>query len=163
MSELDAETVATQLLVVLDEALLGASGPSTYFVANTPDSGFLGALAQVDAETASRVIGGRSIAAHANHVAFAMEASVAWIAGDRAPRDWNESWAVVGVDDEGWELLLARLGQQYRALRRGIESTAGRDKEALVEAVGSVAHIAYHLGSVWQKLAVARAPGPSES
>jgi hypothetical protein len=83
-----------------------------------------------------------------------MEASADWIAGDRTPRDWSASWRVATVDDETWPLLLERLRHEYRNLRAAIEEGAGTEEGALGEAVGAIAHVAYHLGSVRQKLAV---------
>ena len=148
--------LAERLLAVLDEALHGASGPVTYFVDNRPGMGLLGSLAGLDAAIATRAIGGTSIAAHVEHVAFAMEASAAWIAGDRTPRDWKASWRMATIDDETWPLLVERLGHEYRNLRAAIEQRATTGEDAFGEAVGAIAHVAYHLGSVRQKLAVLR-------
>ena len=156
MPGLEAHMIAGRLLIILDEALHGASGPVTYFVDNRPDSGLLGALAGLDAAGASRAVGGSSIAAHVHHVTFAMEASAAWIAGDRTPRDWKASWRVATVDDEAWPPLLERLCHEYQHLRAAIEEGAGTGEDAFGEAVGAIAHVACHLGSVRQKLAVLR-------
>lgn len=153
MSGLEARVITARLLTVLAEALEGASGPATYFVDNQADSGLFGALARVDAADASRTIGARSIAAHVHHVVFAMGASADWMAGDRSPRDWSESWRVSTVDEEEWAFLVEELSREYHDLRAEIEKWAGTDEDAFVEAVGAIAHVAYHLGSVWQKLA----------
>ena len=154
MPGLEVRAITERLLTILDEALHGASGPVTYFVDNRPGLGLLGSLADLDAASASSVVGGTSIAAHVEHVAFAMGASAAWIVGDRNPPDWKACWRAATVDDETWPLLLERLRDEYRNLRAAIEEGAGTDEGAFGEAVGAIAHIAYHLGSVRQKLAV---------
>lgn len=160
MPGLEARTITDGLLAVLDEAVHGASGPSTYFVDNRHDHGLLGSLADLNAGDASRCVDSMSVAAHVHHVVFAMEASTDWMAGDRTPRDWSASWQVGIVDDEAWALLLQRLQQAYGRLRTAIESAAGRDEEAFVEAVGAIAHVAYHLGSTWQKVGALSGAGP---
>ena len=156
MPELEARAIVERLLAVLDEAAWGASGPATYFVDNRPDCGLFGSLLALEAPDASRVVGGTSVAAHLHHVAFAMRASAGWIAGDRAPQDWDASWRVTSVDGVAWSLLVERLRQEYRGLRAAIESGALAGDDAFGEAVGAIAHVAYHLGSIRQKLAVLR-------
>jgi hypothetical protein len=153
MAEIQDHVVVEQLLSVLDEALCGSTGPTTYFVDNRPDCGLLGSLAALGAADASRPVAGSSVAAHVGHVVFAMDASACWMAGDTAPRDWSASWRVTAVDDEEWAALLERLGREYRNLRAAIESEAGAGGDGFGEAVGAIAHVAYHLGSVRQKLA----------
>lgn len=156
MPGLDTRLMIERLLTVLDEAMNGASGPSTYFVDNRQDSGLFGCLAPLDAAAASRAIAGTSVAAHVHHVAFAMEASADWIAGANATRDWTASWVVAQVDEETWPLLLERLRREYASLRTAIASGAVANDDAFGESVGAIAHIAYHLGSVRQKLAILR-------
>jgi hypothetical protein len=154
MSGLEARVITGRLLTILDEAFHGASGPVTYFVDNRPGFGLLGSFGNLDAASASRAVGGSSIAAHVEHVVFAMEASADWITGDRTPRDWKASWRASAVDDETWPLLLERLHHEYQQLRAAIEEGAMTSEDAFGEAVGAIAHVAYHLGSVRQKLAV---------
>ena len=156
MPELEARAIVERLLAVLDEAAWGASGPATYFVDNRPDCGLFASLLALDDADASRVIAGTSVAAPVHHVAFAMRASAGWIAGDRAPQDWDASWRVTSVDGVAWSLLVERLRQEYRGLRAAIESGALAGDDAFGEAVGAIAHVAYHLGSIRQKLAVLR-------
>jgi DinB superfamily len=150
-----------QLSNVLQEAVEGSSGPWTYFIDNRPGAGVFGALAALSAAEASRSQGGTSIAAHAHHVAFAMEASAASIEGDRTPRDWKESWRVKAVNAAAWKELVGQLHREYRRLRLAVQSRAWSSEETFGETVGVIAHIAYHLGAIRQKavsLRVRRAP-----
>jgi hypothetical protein len=141
-----------QLLSVLREAVEGPSGPSTYFIDKRPDAGLLGALGSVNSVEASRVWGDTSIAAHAHHVAFAMADSAAIIEGSHTPPDWKESWRLTSVDDPAWKELVSRVGREYERLRRAIQSRASSSDALFGEAVGSIAHVAYHLGAIRQKV-----------
>ncbi|NIQ55725.1 MAG: hypothetical protein GWN71_20915, partial [Gammaproteobacteria bacterium] len=66
----------------------------SYFTDLGEKAGLFGTLRRSSAAEASRPIGGTSIAAHANHVAFGLEVAADWIRGGREPRDWRESWSV---------------------------------------------------------------------
>lgn len=145
--------VVTQLLGVLREAFEGPPERWSYFTDQGPDAGLFGTFAKVSAAEASRPAAGTSIAAHAHHAAFSLEASTAWISGDRSPRDWKSSWNVSSVDEESWRALRERLWAGYRQLRSAIEANAMNGERELGEAIGVAAHMAYHLGAVRQKAA----------
>jgi hypothetical protein len=155
--KLDAGAAVRQLLEVLREAVEGQSGTWTYFIDKRPDAGLLGALGAIGADEASRVWGDTSIAAHAHHVAFAMVDSASTIEGHHTPPDWKESWGVTSVDEAAWKELVSRVGREYQRLRRAVESRASASDEAFGEAVGAIAHVAYHLGAIRQKIAALRA------
>lgn len=46
-----------------------------------------------------------------------------------------------------------QIQERYQKLRQTIESSAAADQEAFGAAVAVVAHMAYHLGAIRQKLA----------
>jgi hypothetical protein len=150
--DVDGKTAVQQVRTGLREAVEGPSGPTTYFIDNRPDAGLLGALGTVSADQALRVWGDTSIAAHAHHIAFAMAASAAAIEGDQTPVDWKEGWRVASVDEAAWKELVARVGREYQRLRRAVEARASSSGEAFGEAVGAIAHVAYHLGAIRQKI-----------
>lgn len=152
MAEIETGGAVRQLLSVLREAAEGPSGSWTYFIDKRPDAGLLGALGTVSAEQASRVWGDTSIAAHAHHIAFAMAASAAAIEGDQTPVDWKESWRATSVDETAWKELVERVSREYQRLRRAVEARASSSGEAFGEAVGAIAHVAYHLGAIRQKI-----------
>jgi hypothetical protein len=152
MPDIHGSAAVQQLLSVLREAVEGQSESWTYFIDKRPDAALLGALATVGADEASRVLGDTSIAAHVHHAAFAMAASAAAMEGDQTPVDWKESWGVKSVDDAGWMELVSRVGHEYQRLRRAIESRASSSEAGFGEAVGAIAHVAYHLGAIRQKI-----------
>ena len=67
------------------------------------------------------------------------------IEGDQTPVDWKESWSVTSVDDAAWKGLVSRVERDYQRLRRAFESKASSSDAAFGEAVGAIAHVAYHL------------------
>lgn len=156
MAELASSVLVERLSSVLREAVEGPSGPWTYFIDKQPDAGLFGALASVSGAEASRPVGGSTIAAHVHHVAFGMDVTAAAVHGDRDPRDWTLSWRVSAVDEGAWNDLRDGLRRAYDGLRRAFEEHATLDDVSFGEAVGGIAHIAYHLGAIRQKVVALR-------
>jgi hypothetical protein len=154
VTEIAMAAVIGQLQAVLGEGLEGPPGPWSYFTDNDPGAGLNGTLGKLSAADASRAVGGSTIAAHVYHVTFALGASTAWIEGDRTPRVWQESWRARAVDDALWSELLDGLRAVYEALRTAIALHAAFSPEAMGGAIGAVAHVAYHLGAIRQKVAI---------
>ena len=123
----------------------------SYFIGN-PEAGFLGTLRALSAEQASQVVGTASVASHVYHTIFGMEASADRITGNRVPHDWSESWKVTEVTEAEWQDMIRRLEDQYHTLSQSIGSFALTDEIAAGVSAGGVAHVAYHLGAVQQKL-----------
>jgi hypothetical protein len=146
------ETAIDQILEVLKEAFEGPSEGGSWFLDNDPNAGWFGTMNRITAEDASRPIGGSTIAAHAFHIFFSLEASSAWIRGDRSGRKWDESWRTRSVDDPGWTEIREGIRRRYAELREAVAAHAGDDALAIGAAVGFAAHSAYHLGAIRQKL-----------
>lgn len=156
MAAISTTVAIEQLQAVLREAFEGPQQNWSYFTDSGAESGLSGTLAHIRAADASRVWAGSTIAAHVHHASFAVEASAAWIAGDRSPRDWNESWSVMVVDDSAWKRLQQQLHERYAALREAIRAHGLETSESFGGSVAAVAHAAYHLGAIRQKVAASR-------
>jgi hypothetical protein len=141
-----------QLTAVLREGWEGPSTKWAYFLDQGPDAGLRNTLAKLTPEEASRDVGGNSVAAHAHHLLFSFEVFGAFIAGDRTKRDWNESWRVSTVDAAAWTKLQSDLTARYEELLATIETHAGTSDAAAGGALGAVAHLAYHIGAIKQKI-----------
>ena len=163
MAAIPTDVVIQQLLAVLAEAFNGPAQKWSHFTDHGAESGLFGTLASLTAADASRVWSGSTIAAHANHVRFALAASAAWIAGDRSSLDWSESWSLSVVDDAAWKRLQEEIRIGYGTLRRTIESHGASSAEAMSGTLAAVAHSAYHLGAIRQKVVAARAATVSEA
>ncbi len=165
MAAISINDAVEQILAVIREAFEGVDRWS-YFLDHGPQFGLLGTLRSLDAATASRLSGGKSgvygaagsgpgqasIAAHAQHVVFGLEVFANWIKGVRANYDWDLSWAVSDVDEAAWAALLNRLQVGYADLRQAIEEHGTRSVESLGGGIGAIAHVAYHLGRIQEKL-----------
>jgi hypothetical protein len=156
MTAVSTDLAIGQLLAVIVEAFEGPKQGWSYFTDSGAESGLFGTLAGTSASAASRVWGGTTIAAHAHHIRFSLAASAAWLSGDRAPQKWEESWRVTTVDDAAWRSLQQEIRSGYDALRQAIEANAARDVESIGGTVAAVAHTAYHLGAIRQKVAASR-------
>ncbi|HEV3162718.1 MAG TPA: hypothetical protein VGZ22_01660 [Isosphaeraceae bacterium] len=156
MAKISADVVVDQLLAALAEAFDGPPEGFGYFLDRGDDAGLKNLLAKLSAAEASRKVAGSCIAAHVDHLAFALEAAMDYIQGGDSSKDWAESWSVSTVDEASWSRLRERLRQAYADLRQAIEAHALSSELAIGLAVGAPAHTAYHIGAIRQKLALIR-------
>jgi len=155
MAAVGTREMVEQVIGALSEAFEGPRERWSYFTDTGRDGGLFGTLDRLDAETASRVLGTTSIAAHVNHVIFGLHASARWIEGDRTTHRWDDSWGMSAVDSQVWTRMQERLRAAYRDICRVVELFAMGSEEAMAGAVGALAHVAYHLGAIRQKAAFA--------
>ena len=156
MPEVTLDAVLDQIRAVLLEAFEGPPEKSSYFTDNDPSAGYSGTLAKTNAADASRPIGGSTIAAHVHHMIFAIEASSAWIRGDHSSRNWRDSWRTRTANEKEWAESCAKLQAGYVDLRKAIESHGRTNEDSIGGAIGALAHAAYHLGAIRQKIICAR-------
>jgi hypothetical protein len=156
MAQVSIDIAIGQLQAVLDECFIHVNKPWTYFTDNKVDAGFIGLLGTINAEEASRNIAGTSIASHAHHVRFSLAEAAVWIRGDHAPVDWKESWRISSVDHAEWIKIQKDISKSYQAVRDAIGSHASSSVEAFGGAAGVLAHMAFHLGAIRQKVALIR-------
>jgi hypothetical protein len=146
--------IADQLTKVLREAFEGPPGPWSYFTDRFPESGVFGTIGGLSAEQASQSAGARqtTIAGHVQHLCFSLALSTRWIRGELTARDRNPGWTLRGVDEAGWKALQATLRREYETLCVTIGTQPTWGEEPLGGAVGAIAHTAYHLGALRQRL-----------
>jgi hypothetical protein len=156
MSDVPPAVIATLLTRILREAFEGPPGPWTYFTDTSAAAGVFGTIRELSATEASRAAGpGRTtIAGHVNHLCSSLALTSRAMRGGPAERDRSTSWTVTAVDGAQWTALQARLRQEYGALLVTVETHAAWDEDTLGDAIGAIAHTAYHLGAIRQRLAV---------
>ena len=145
--------IAATLSSLFGELTEGARSGEA-FILNTGDVGLLASLDKLSASDASRSTNeGATIAAHAQHLRYGISLMNRWARESGNPfadARWDEAWKISAVDDPEWE-----------EIRQGLRDEVGRWREALgtprevsgVELcglVGSIAHLAYHLGAIRQ-------------
>src|SRR5690606_2346980 len=134
------------------ELLDGArAGEPTWVTSGGPEGGLNGTLAALDAEQASRDVAGTSAAAHAEHVRWAIQMVNDHFDGIPPSGDWSASWTVKVVDQAEWDRLRIELRQAgERLLSNVLAKHDWRDELALIGALASYGHTAYHLGALRQ-------------
>jgi hypothetical protein len=132
------------------------------YMLNRGDRGLLHSLDQIPASAASTsTTGGATIAAHADHLRYGLELLNRWAAGEEAPwknADWTASWHKRAVTTEEWRTIRDDLRREAETWQRHLGSLPELNDAALKWTVGSVAHLAYHLGAIRQIDKAARGP-----
>lgn len=153
------ELTAT-LTTLLRELVDGAPGSEAYIL-NRGDSGLLRSLDNLSAADASvGVQGGASIAAHVDHLRYGLSLMNRWRAGENpfADADWSASWRRTRVTDAQWRELRAQLLDQAHRWLDALHAPRDVSAMELNGIVGSIAHLAYHLGAIRQINRAARGP-----
>ena len=150
------------LQVVFDELTYG-SAPDNGWVLNPKDPGLLQSLDQLSSEQASAMPGngGASIAAHVDHLRYGLELLNRWNRGEDpfATADFVASWKRTTVSNREWSERRAALAREIEAWRKALNNPRDiEDATTQNGIVGSVAHLAYHLGAIRQIDRAARGP-----
>jgi hypothetical protein len=142
------------------ELMHGVSGKGG-FMLNVADRGLLRSLERLSAADASvKTPTGSSIAAHIAHVAYGLSLMNRWSRGENPfnDADWAASWKKTSVTDAEWEALRIQLrdeGARWLVVLRTPREVQGIELSGII---GSIAHLAYHMGAIRQINAKARGP-----
>lgn len=144
-------SIARELFI---EAYEGAQGEATWFVNNDPNCGILGSIAPLTAEQASQTLteGGRSVAAHVEHLRWSLANVNAVARGGAWNPDWSVSWSVQTVTDAQWNDLQANLRNEYNMVLEALGAVEldGSDRPMLTGILALAPHAAHHLGTIRQ-------------
>jgi hypothetical protein len=150
------------LAEVFSELIDGATKESGPVVLNSGDAGLLQSLDKLSASDASRNANdGATIAAHAQHLRFGLSLMNRWAREGGNPFAnalWDDAWTISRVDSKQWDEIRAGLRDEAR---RWLEVLNTMRESAPVDykaGLGSVAHLAYHLGAIRQIDTSARGP-----
>jgi hypothetical protein len=152
--------IAKTLGSLLAELLDGPSKAGGYIL-NPGDPGLLRSLEKLSAADAStRTPTGSSIAAHVDHVRYGFALMNRWIQGENpfADADWKESWSKTTVSDAEWRQRLADLRAEATRWLTVVREPREVNDIELSGMIGSIAHLAYHLGAIRQINQAARGP-----
>jgi hypothetical protein len=129
---------------------------------NSGDAGLLRSLDKLSAAQASRSLdGGATIAAHAQHVRYGLSLMNRWAAEGGNPfadATWDAAWKVSHVDDAAWQEIRDGLRQEAQRWTTVLRSPRDVIEVELAGMIGSLAHLAYHLGAIRQIARDARGP-----
>ena len=154
--------ISDSLQTLFSELVDGADADGGAYVLNSGDAGLLRSLDALSAADASRSVhGGATIAAHAQHLRFGLSLMNRWAreGGDPfADAAWDAAWRVGAVDDERWAEIREGLRTETREWLGVLRSPRSVASVELNGMIGSIVHLAYHLGAVRQIAAGARGP-----
>jgi hypothetical protein len=147
-------TTFTQPFFVLFAEAFGVSDlPSGYFL-DTGQSGLLGTINTLSAEVASaaRAPEEATIAAHCGHILFLLRFFAAYERGETPTPDWPGSWTTRVVDDAQWSALRHELKTAYETIVTRLQARESWPDEAVGASMMLLAHCAYHVGEIRQRL-----------
>jgi hypothetical protein len=146
------------------ELMHGVSGAGG-FMLNTGDRGLLRSLERISAAEASALTStGSSIAAHVGHVSYGLSLMNRWSKGENpfADANWSAAWRKTSVTDSEWEALRIQLrdeGARWLAVLRTPREVQDLELSGMI---GSIAHLAYHLGAIRQINSKIRGPAEGD-
>lgn len=147
---------------LFSELVDGANHPAGAFILNSGDVGLLRSLDKLSADEASRSVNdGASIAAHAQHLRYGLSLMNRWATEGGNPfanAKWDEAWKTSTVDLAAWEEIRNGLRDETHNWLHALKSPRDVAGVELSGMIGSIAHLAYHLGAIRQINAHARGP-----
>lgn len=139
---------------LFSELVDGANDPGGAFMLNSGDVGLLRSLDTLSPAAASRSVnGGATIAAHAQHVRYGLSLMNRWATDGGNPfadAKWDEAWKTTDVDAGRWQEIRDGLREEARRWRQALGAPREASEVELAGMIGSIAHLAYHLGAIRQ-------------
>lgn len=157
---MNTSEIAGTMTTLLSELVDGAPEAGAYML-NPGDAGVLRSLDRLSAEAASASAhGGATIAAHVEHLRYGLSLMNRWAAGENPfdDADWNASWRTTSVSDAEWEELRAGLRDEAHRWLAALGTPREVDTVELNGMIGSIGHLAYHLGAIRQIDSATRGP-----
>ncbi len=146
------DDVAQTLATLFSELVDGAPASGGYML-NPGDEGLLRSLDRLSPAAASAVTPtGSSIAAHVDHLRYGLSLMNRWSAGENpfTDADWSASWRKVAVSADEWQTLRAQLRGEAARWLEALRTPRDVQETELNGMIGSIAHLAYHLGAIRQ-------------
>jgi hypothetical protein len=142
-------------LETLFRELIDGAGEHGGWMLNAGDGGLLRSLETFTAAAASATppAGGSSIAAHLDHVRYGLSLLNRWSRGEPDPwsgANWATSWSRSSVTDQEWAALRRAFETEARTWLDALAAPREYTERELNDVIGSVAHLAYHLGAIRQ-------------
>ena len=152
--------VANTLGTLFSELAEGAPESGAYIL-NAGDAGLIRSLDKLSAADASvPTTTGSTIAAHVDHVRYGLSLLNRWSAGENPfqDADWSASWKKTKVSDDEWRQRREDLRTEATRWRNTLRTPREVREIELNGMIGSIAHLAYHLGAIRQINSAIRGP-----
>ena len=154
------DDLAMTLGTLFAELVDGAPAAGGYML-NPGDEGLLRSLDKVSATAASALTPtGSSIAAHVDHLRYGLSLMNRWSAGENPFKDadWSVSWRKTTVSEDDWKTLRTQLRMETARWLDALRVARDVQEVELNGMIGSIAHLAYHLGAIRQINQTLRGP-----
>lgn len=161
---MNTRELGNTLPTLFGELVDGASLTEAYMI-NRGDSGLLGSLDKLSATAASKLTpNGSSIAAHVDHLRYGLSLMNRWATGENPfdDADWTASWRKTRVSAVEWKELRARLADEAHRWLDALRKPRDIAETDLNSVIGSIAHLAYHVGAIRQIDLSARGPSAND-
>lgn len=159
---MNTKDLSATLTTLFSELVDGAHAPDGAYILNSGDAGLLKSLEKLSAADASRSVqGGATIAAHAQHVRYGLSLMNQWAASGGNPfadATWDAAWKIGIVNDAEWSEIRQGLRDEAHRWLGALGTPRETQPVELHGMVGSIAHLAYHLGAIRQIAVAARGP-----
>jgi hypothetical protein len=154
--------LSSSLARLFAELVNGAPQGGDAFILNSGDAGLLRSLEKLSgADVSQSVNEGATIAAHARHLQYGLSLMNRWAREGGNPfadATWDQAWKTSRVDDSEWQSIRDGLQQETSRWWGVLGSPRDASEVELAGMIGSVAHLAYHLGAIRQIAKGARGP-----
>ena len=118
--------------------------------------GVLNTLEKLSADEVSREFGATTIAAHSEHAKFYLDRLCEFMKGRTEKVNWEDSWLIETVNETEWNYLRIAVRKSYENTLLTFAEIEDWNEDTLGEAIGIVAHTAYHLGAIRQMVKLAK-------
>ncbi|RED66363.1 hypothetical protein [Cohnella lupini] len=142
---------------LLKETFDGPEENASWYTEAKPGSGLFGTLDKISAEDASISVNGTTIAAQTDHARYYLWVANSDLNEEEPSKDWKASWKITNVDTITWAQFNDELQQEYATLLKKIDSLDSLDERTSTVLLGTIAHSAYHLGSIRQMIKAIKA------
>jgi hypothetical protein len=146
--------ISSVLGTLFSELADGISKGGAAFVLNSGDAGLLRSLDKLSAAAASRSVNdGATIAAHALHLRYGLSLMNRWASEGGNPfadAKWDEAWKTSSVNSAQWDEIRSGLRDETHRWLEALRSPRQVIDVELSGMIGSIAHLAYHLGAIRQ-------------
>lgn len=154
----NADNLQRAAVVLLRECFEGMpeGQKGTWFVERR--EAIFDALDAVDAAQASRALGHgvSSVAAHALHVVYALQAAASQIGEPEPEGTWEDSWKKQSVTESEWAQTKDRIRGLYAKVLAWLETNDDwSDESTALGALAVLPHMAFHLGALRQLVRLA--------
>lgn len=150
MTDNGESAVKSSLLYLFREAFDGP-GPKDGLFLNA-GAGIRGVLDDIDSDTASVLVNGSSIAAHASHLRLYLEVISSFVKGIARSADWNEGWSVTSVTEPEWDGVREGIAAACRDIEETVAGIRIWDEDKISMVMALTVHSAYHLGAIKQMI-----------